>query len=104
MHEAVELFLHSDSFIFAKPANRFCAANHFQEFLSLMYLRISKNAEPQLSASSSRTRVFLFLSREFRAVAGCSPSLVVEARVININFQTVPIIAEKENNKTGLTV
>ena len=98
MHEAVELFLHSDSFIFAKPANRFCAANHFQEFLSLMYLRISS----VLRARSSLVviREVFFLSREFRAVV----VLVVEASVININFQTVPIIAEKENNKTGLTV
>ena len=99
MHEAVELFLHSDSFIFAKPANRFCAANHFQEFLSLMYLRISSVLRARSSSSYER---FFFLSREFRAVVVVV--LVVEASVININFQTVPIIAEKENNKTGLTV
>ena len=99
MHEAVELFLHSDSFIFAKPANRFCAANHFQEFLSLMYLRISSVLRARSSLSYER---FFLLSREFRAVVVVV--LVVEASVININFQTVPIIAEKENNKTGLTV
>ena len=75
---SLPLFLHSDSFIFAKPANRFCAANHlFQSCWRVFILDVS------------------FFFQRIQASSGKPP------RVININFQTAPIIAERRTIKLG---